>query len=170
MDTLRRMLRAAREAVGRSQTEVAAAAGVSARTIRRMEAGEGDVGFDTLAAVRDFLETQGVQFLQPQGGDDWSLMFSAELAPYPNPDDTRKRLFDPAPGNVLRAARVLIGASQEALAEQASIAHTTIRRLEHSEPDAPPELAFRLQSHLQSVGVDIRKPDSKYGWRILLRR
>ncbi|MDW9651835.1 helix-turn-helix domain-containing protein [Sinorhizobium meliloti] len=164
------MLRAAREAVGRSQTEVAAAAGVSARTVRRMEAAEGDVGFDTLGAVHDFLETQGVQFLEPHGAEDWSLVFRTALAPSPDSRSTRKRPFDPAPGRVLRTARVLIAASQEALAEQANIAQTTVRRLEHSGPDVSPELAFRLQSHLQAVGVDIRKPDSKFGWRIYLRR
>jgi hypothetical protein len=60
-------------------------------------------------------------------------MFSTELAPPPEPGNMRKRLFDPAPGKVLRAARVLLDASQDAVAKQANLAHTTIRRLVRSE-------------------------------------
>ncbi|WP_414692935.1 helix-turn-helix domain-containing protein [Pararhizobium sp.] len=170
MDTLRRMLRAAREAVGRSQADAAASADVSVRTIQRMESGEGEVTFDTLASVRDFLETQGVKFLPPDDDRDWGVAFSDAVAPFPDEDSARKRLFDRAPGAVLRAARTILAASQEQLSKQANVAHTTIRRLENSDPTVPAELAYRLQLYFQTMGIEMRKPDSNYGWRVYFRQ
>jgi len=168
MKTLRKLLRAGREAVERSQAEVANMTNVSSRTIRRMEVGDGEVTFDTLGAVRDYLETLGLRFIEPTSGSDWSLAFSSELAPLPEMAREKRRVFYPAPGAVLRAARALLDASQEEIANSADIAHTTIRRLEHSDPNVSPELAYRLETTFKARGVEIRRPHAELGWQIHL--
>jgi transcriptional regulator with XRE-family HTH domain len=67
-------IKAARSLVGMEQTELATKAGVSANTIRNMEAFKGErvkVRTDTLDAVADALKAEGVMFIdegQSDGG------------------------------------------------------------------------------------------------------
>lgn len=62
-----RLLRAARLALEMTQSEVASLAGLSERTLRRMEAGEWD-SISKLQAVQKVLEEKGVHF-HPKTGD-----------------------------------------------------------------------------------------------------
>lgn len=62
-------MRAARALVGWSQGELAAKAGVSFPTIKRMESvGPGRSAADTVNAVMRALEAAGVQFIPENGG------------------------------------------------------------------------------------------------------
>jgi transcriptional regulator with XRE-family HTH domain len=61
-------LRAARAIVGLSQTQVAAAAGVSSMTIKRAEgAGRPFPSAEAIAAIRTALEAAGVVFVDENG-------------------------------------------------------------------------------------------------------
>jgi transcriptional regulator with XRE-family HTH domain len=62
-------IRAARALVGWSQTEVAAAAGLSIPTVKRAEADGGiRVSEDALAAIASVLKKAGVDFIAENGG------------------------------------------------------------------------------------------------------
>lgn len=61
-------LRAARALLGWTQNEVAAAAGTTARTIIRLEAGETTARATTASAIRTALEAAGVEFIAENGG------------------------------------------------------------------------------------------------------
>ena len=53
-----------------SQADLAAAAGISVPTSKRLEAQDGDLGGrpSTIAAIRAALESAGVQFIDQNGG------------------------------------------------------------------------------------------------------
>ena len=63
-------VKAARALLGWSQSDLAAASGVSLPTVKRLEAGDGDLGgrAATVAAIRAALEAAGVVFLDQNGG------------------------------------------------------------------------------------------------------
>lgn len=62
-------IRAARALVGWSQTEVAAAAGLSIPTVKRAEADGGiRVSDDALVAIANALKKAGVEFISENGG------------------------------------------------------------------------------------------------------
>lgn len=58
-----RMLRAARLLLGLSQDEIGEAAGLSGKTVARIEAGGAKTSVEALAAVQNALERKGVVFL-----------------------------------------------------------------------------------------------------------
>ena len=58
-----RMLRAARLLLGLSQEEMGEAAGLSGKTVARVEAGGAKVSVEALAALQEALERKGVVFL-----------------------------------------------------------------------------------------------------------
>jgi transcriptional regulator with XRE-family HTH domain len=62
-------IRAARALVGWSQSDVAAAAGLSIPTVKRAEADDGiRVSEDALAAIASALKKAGVEFIAENGG------------------------------------------------------------------------------------------------------
>ena len=62
-------IRAARALVGWSQSEVAAAAGLSIPTVKRAEADDGiRVSDDALVAIASALKKAGVEFIAENGG------------------------------------------------------------------------------------------------------
>ncbi|MCK1368300.1 helix-turn-helix transcriptional regulator [Bradyrhizobium sp. 62] len=65
-----RQIKAARALLGWSQEDLAAAAGVSIPTIKRLEACDGALGgrADTGTKILDALHTGGVEFLGENGG------------------------------------------------------------------------------------------------------
>lgn len=64
-----RQVKAARALLGWSQRDLAARSGVSEPTIKRLEAGDGALGGreTTVAAIRDALETAGIEFTNGTG-------------------------------------------------------------------------------------------------------
>lgn len=165
METVHRLLHAAREALDLSQTDVAKATGVSTRTLHRMENDQGIVGFDILGKLRAHFERLGVRLIAPVEGARWAITFSPDLAPPPALDSS-DRVYDPAPGRVLRAARVLAGMTQADLASHSNVAHTTIRRLEGG-GNVGAEKVYILQRCLEERGIEFIKPKGKEaGWAL----
>lgn len=65
-------IKAARALLRWSQNDLAASCGVSIPTIKRLEAGTGEIGgrVDTANAIRNALETAGVEFIAKNGGGE----------------------------------------------------------------------------------------------------
>lgn len=65
-----RQLKAARALIAWSQDRLAAAAGISAPTIKRLEAQEGPLGgrSETAIKIRLALEAAGIEFIDENGG------------------------------------------------------------------------------------------------------
>ncbi|WP_281380579.1 helix-turn-helix transcriptional regulator [Mycoplana azooxidifex] len=67
------VLRAARELVGLKQAEAADAAGISRRTIQRLESGE-RFNTGTSITLQTFYETKGIEFVRPANGKGWGVL------------------------------------------------------------------------------------------------
>ena len=65
-----RQVKAARALLGWTQSDLATRSGISAPTIKRLEASDGDLNgrAATAEAIRDALEAAGVQFIAENGG------------------------------------------------------------------------------------------------------
>ncbi|MGO6690745.1 helix-turn-helix transcriptional regulator [Rhizobium johnstonii] len=170
METLHRLLRAAREVLDLSQSDVAKAANVSTRTIARLETGSSTVSFKKLSDLRGYFEGFGIRFIAPTETMDWGLAFSLELAPPPEEPGLPNSIYDPLPGRVFKAARVAAGLRQEEIAARAGLGHTTVRRLEKSDVTVSPERAYTLQKRFEDDGFRFVKPDGPDGWHIFVRR
>jgi len=70
------VLRAARELLGIKQVTAAEAAGISRRTIQRLEAGELDQRH-TSVVLQTYYEKQGIVFVPPAEGMGWGLFDNA---------------------------------------------------------------------------------------------
>ncbi|TBG15974.1 helix-turn-helix transcriptional regulator [Rhizobium leguminosarum] len=169
METLHRLLRAAREVLDLSQSDVAKAANVSTRTIARMETGSSTVSFKKLSDLRGYFEGFGIHFIAPTESMDWGLAFSLELAPPPEEPGLPNSIYDPLPGRVFKAARVAEGLRQEEIAALAGLGHTTVRRLEKGDATVSPERAYTLQKRFENDGFRFVKPDGPDGWRLFVR-
>lgn len=169
MDTANLQLHAAREALGLTQHEVAKETGVAARTIYRIERGAEFVGFETLEKLRVHYQRLGVSLVLPSDATKWALSFSPEIAPPPTSDIGSENLFDPAPGSVLRAARILSGMTQLELSVKAGLAHTTIRKLEKSSTNVRHHNAYNLQLTFEDIGLQFIKPSQNAGWLLRYR-
>lgn len=67
------VLRAARELVGMKQVDAAEAAGISRRSLQRLETGER--GWANAAVLlQTYYENQGVVFIRPANGNGWGLI------------------------------------------------------------------------------------------------
>ena len=66
------VLRAARELLGLKQIDAAEAAGISRRTVQRLEAGELDRTHASIV-LQSWYETQGLIFVRPADGHGWGL-------------------------------------------------------------------------------------------------
>lgn len=67
------VLRAARELLGLKQINVAEAAGLSRRTVQRLEVGE----FERTATsiiLQEWYEAQGIVFVRPAHGSGWGIV------------------------------------------------------------------------------------------------
>lgn len=65
-----RQVKAARALLAWSQADLAGASSVSEPTVKRLEAGDGELGGrpDTVVAIREALEAAGVEFIPENGG------------------------------------------------------------------------------------------------------
>ncbi|NKN00584.1 helix-turn-helix domain-containing protein [Rhizobium leguminosarum] len=165
MDSVHRLLHAARESLELSQSDVAKATGVSTRTLHRMENDLGMVGFDILGKLRSYFESLGVTLISPADDQKWAMTFKLDLAPAPGPDVADK-IYDPVPGRVLKAARILAGMTQAELASNSHVAHTTVRRIEKGDGKGSVEKVYVLQRFLEDRGVQFLKPQGEKGWSL----
>lgn len=168
METVHRLLRAAREVLDLTQAQVVEATGVSRRTLIRIETSSHLVNFQTLAQLREYFAQLGLTLVELENGKYWALKFDRKLAPIPQKADGSFQVYEPLPGNVLKAARVTLGVSQAELGLMVSLAHTTIRRLEQSDASVSPEKAYVLQRAFETRGLTFDRPTSRQGW--LLKR
>lgn len=67
------ILRAARELIGIGQVEAATAAGISRRSIQRLERGERD-WINGSILLQTYYESRGVVFIRPANGSGWGLI------------------------------------------------------------------------------------------------
>ena len=167
MEDVQRLLHAARESLELSQAELAKATGVSTRTLHRIENQIGMVRFETLDVLRDYYARCGITLFAPERGQRWALIFDETLAPFP-PKDNVGRLYDPVPGRVLKAARILAGMTQHELSGIANMAHTTIRRMERLDSKVSPEKTYLLQKCLEGRGIEFHQPKDGAGWMLRL--
>lgn len=168
MRELQLMLYAAREAVGQKQIAVAAATGISSRTIWRVEQNVGTTRFETLAKLRAYYGVQGASVVEtPRQGAGWELVFDQKLAPA---SDAASGIFLVPPPPLLRAARAILGLTQIQLGEKSGVAHTTVRRLEQSVSDVEPETAYKLVLAFSELGIEFARPERGIGWRVHLRK
>lgn len=165
IETVHRLLHAAREALDLSQSDVAEATGVSTRTLHRMENNFGMVGFDILGKLRGYFDELGMKLVADTDQGRWSLMFSRDLAPAREPG-WEQRIYDPIPARVLKAARVMAGMTQAELSARAGLAHTTVRHLEKDSGKASLESAYRLQQYLEGNGIKFSRPNGEFGWTL----
>ena len=70
------VLRAARELLGLKQIDAAQAAGISRRTIQRLESGELDRTHASIL-LQTYYEGRGVVFVRPASGQGWGLIDNA---------------------------------------------------------------------------------------------
>src|SRR6218665_304442 len=77
------VLRAARELVGVKQVDAAAAAGISRRSIQRLEAGERDWA-NASVLLQTYYESRGIVFLRPTDGNGWGLIDNKNLKVLPH--------------------------------------------------------------------------------------
>jgi transcriptional regulator with XRE-family HTH domain len=67
------VLRAARELVGIKQLEAAQAAGISRRSIQRLETGENE-WIKASVLLQTYYEKRGIVFIRPTNGNGWGLI------------------------------------------------------------------------------------------------
>ncbi|QRM57000.1 helix-turn-helix transcriptional regulator [Sinorhizobium sp. BG8] len=70
-------MRAARELLGLKQVTAAEGAGISRRTIQRLEAGDFDQKHTSIV-LRTYYEGQGIVFVRPTDGHGWGLIDNSE--------------------------------------------------------------------------------------------
>jgi transcriptional regulator with XRE-family HTH domain len=90
MNTTIHILRAVRVAFGLTQAEMATLAGVSPRSIARMELGQ-ERGWNTFVAVQTALEGKGVEFLPKSGNAGWGVRMPKDWEG-PQPDASEEHL------------------------------------------------------------------------------
>lgn len=167
METVNRLLHAAREALDMGQSDVARVTGVSTRTLHRIENGQGLVGFENLTKLRAYFESLGIVLVELENPKKWAIVFDSKLAP--RADRTEKNtIYDPVPGPVLKAARILAGLSQAELAALTNFGHPTIRKLENTNDGSAPERRYVVQTLLEKSGVEFVKPAGQVGWSLRL--
>ena len=71
------VLRAARELLGLKQVEAAQVAGISRRTIQRLESGELDRTHASILLQTSY-EEQGIMFVRPANGQGWGLIDNSQ--------------------------------------------------------------------------------------------
>ena len=70
----------------------------------------------------------------------------------------------------IRAARAMLGWSQQKLASESKVGRTTVFRIERGEDDANNASRAKLQSTLEGHGVDFLPPEGDRGEGIRLTR
>ncbi|WP_259671412.1 MULTISPECIES: helix-turn-helix transcriptional regulator [unclassified Rhizobium] len=166
MEIVHRLLHAAREVLDLKQSDVAAATAISTRTLNRIENGSNLVSFETLARLREHFSVLGVTLVEQENGKAWALEFGRTIAPPPQKAESAFKIYDPLPGPLLKAARILVGMNQEELSGKSGLAHTTIRRLEKGDASVRAEKAYLLQKAFEECGLIFVKPTSQHGWRL----
>lgn len=164
MEALRLILRAGREATGKSQQDIATAAGVTVRTIQKMESGDPATMAITIRNVRNTLSEYGFSAVKDPTNACWLVRLKSELAP--PPPEGEPELPSRVPGPVLIVARILLGATQRDVAMGARLSRTTVRKLEASDYQVADKSVKKMLSFLSSGGAKVEFSKEESSWSI----
>jgi DNA-binding XRE family transcriptional regulator len=87
------VLRAARELVGMKQVDAAEAAGISRRSLQRLETGEREWA-NASVMLQTYYENQGVVFVRPANGNGWGLIDNSYSGTAVGLQDKLPEIFD----------------------------------------------------------------------------
>ena len=144
-------IRAARGLLGWSQSELASRAGLSVPTVKRLEGGFGPKVSDAACAkLRKAIEAAGIKFIDEHSGGTGVLKVSNSTAGK-STQKVRKVSI-----RQIKAARALLGWSQEQLAAAANMSIPTIKRLEAQ--DGPlggrAETGNKIEAALEKADIE----------------
>lgn len=153
------MLKVARELLGMSQDELASALDLERRAVQRAEARDPSLSLERQKFFAEYFLRQGIRFSTPSSNEPgWRI---AELF-------DRKEIA--IPSRLIRAARVGLNLSQEALGKQADLGTVTVRRIEASDVTVQNETRLYLVEQMQKAGVQFLSPHDGIGWQIAFAR
>jgi DNA-binding XRE family transcriptional regulator len=153
MRTPPRMLRIARELLGKSQDMLAAELGLTPRAVQRAEATDPSLSLERQSLFLEYFRKNGIIFLSP-GAE----RFGWAVAEGFNRGELR------APARLFRAARIGLDLSQQKLGIDADLGTMTIRRIESDKKTVEPETRQFLVDFLRSRGVHFLPPSEAMGW------
>jgi transcriptional regulator with XRE-family HTH domain len=143
-------IRAARGLLGWSQSELASRAGLSVPTVKRLEGGFGPKVSDAACTkLRKAIEAAGIKFIDEDGGAG-VLKVSNSV-----PDEAIRKVRKVSIRQI-KAARALLGWSQEQLAAAANMSIPTIKRLEaHDGPlGGRAETGDKIEAALEKADIE----------------
>ncbi len=135
-------LRAARSVLDESQERVAVEAGVSVRTLRRLEEGSYIRMPLVVVTLRKYYEGKGIDFLPEDGKGGPGISWPA------------RAVFDPSHRDKIRVGRSLANLSQRDFAKLSGVGQSVISRIESGQNVIIPVRAItQMLDTLKSVGV-----------------
>lgn len=149
------MLKVARELLGMSQDELADELGLERRAVQRAEAHNPSLSLERQELFTTYFQTRGLEFLGP--GEDNSRWGIAELV---------DRGENSVPSRFIRAARMGLSKSQEAMGVDAELGTVTIRRIEATDETVKRETRLYLIEHMKKAGVTFTPPNGVRGWQL----
>jgi transcriptional regulator with XRE-family HTH domain len=146
----------ARAALKWTVRDLAGAAGVHANTITNIETGRHGGDAKTLRAIERALRQVGIEFIGKNGDGVRLRTRSGDMMPIVSKSQ-------------LKAARALLGWSQEALAREAGVSVPTVKRLEAGEGmlGGRVETGRKIRTAIEAAGVEfIHEKDGGSGVRL----
>jgi len=151
------MLKVARELLGISQDELADELGLERRAVQRAEARNPSLSLERQELFTAYFYRRGLEFSGPNGDSlGWGI---AELV---------DRGENSVPSRFIRAARIGLNKSQEAMGVDADLGTATIRRIEATEETVQKETRLYLIEHMKNAGVAFMPPNGARGLQLAL--
>ncbi|MGO7753640.1 hypothetical protein ACC708_25470 [Rhizobium ruizarguesonis] len=149
------MLKVARELRGISQDALAAELNLERRAVQRAEASSQSLSLERQELFAGYFRKHGIQFEVPNAQQTgWGI---AELF------DRGEELIPP---RFVRAARIGLNKSQEALGKDADLGTVTIRRIEAGDDTVQDETRLYLVGYFEKRGVRFLAPEGARGWQV----
>ncbi|NKL46509.1 hypothetical protein GFL57_37195 [Rhizobium leguminosarum bv. viciae] len=149
------MLKVARELLGMSQNELADELDLERRAVQRAEALYPSLSLERQQIFTEYFLTRGMRFSAPSPErTGWGI---AEIF------DLGETLV---PSRFIRAARIGLNRSQEALGNDADLGTVTIRRIEAADETVQNETRLYLITYLEKEGVAFLMPNGTRGWEV----
>lgn len=140
-----------------SQERLALRAGLHRNTVRLIETGQVDPTFSCVSRVMSALGTVSLSFsrrsVEAEIAPDPEDFFDAVVTHYANRD---RAWIVTVPGHAIRERRLLVGLSQEKLAQNAGVSLNTIGRFERGEVDPNLSTIMAVYRALQIGRVEVR--------------
>lgn len=153
--------RAARGLSGLSQSELADSAHIGRATLSEFERGDRVPTYNNLQAIRAALEAEGIAFIPANGGGLGVRLLSAGKN-----DPIGKSVLS---RSLCRAARGIVGLSQEELAVAASFGRSIVTDFERGARVPSSSNLDVLRKALEAAGVSFIEADGEAGPGVRLR-